>query len=162
MKAKSGWATHKSLILHRVADTPSKQPQWPQILETKVEDEVRHQYEHPHAEELDVCKCAAHTTHTMDYYNFGMVLYSSPPWRGFAGVRDWQKVYGYLHRSARDGFCSSDLSILASKPNKICLISFTRLINSCTPFLCPSVIPCKIIPLDHVHMIEHFLNNSHI
>jgi len=55
-------ATYKSLILHRVADTPSKQPKWPEILETKVEDEVGHQHKHPHAEELYVGKCAAHKT----------------------------------------------------------------------------------------------------
>jgi len=52
--------TYKSLILHRVTDTSSKQPQWPEILETKVKDEVSHQDKHPHTEELYVGKRAVH------------------------------------------------------------------------------------------------------
>jgi len=51
-------ATYKSLILHRVTDTSSKQPKWPEILEAKVEDEVSHQDKHPDTEELYVRKCA--------------------------------------------------------------------------------------------------------
>jgi len=60
MKTERCAVTYKSLILHRVADTSSKQPKRPEILETKVEDEVSHQDEHPHTEELNVGKCAAH------------------------------------------------------------------------------------------------------
>jgi len=55
--------TYESLILHRVADASSKQPQWPEILKTEVEDEVSHQYKHPHTEELYVRKCAEDNTH---------------------------------------------------------------------------------------------------
>ena len=37
-------------------------------------------------------------------------LYASPAWWGFAGAQDRQKVYGFLRRSARVGFYSSDSS----------------------------------------------------
>jgi len=57
---KKAATTYKSLILHRVTDTACKQPKWPEILKTKVKDEVSHQDKHPHTEELDVGKCAIH------------------------------------------------------------------------------------------------------
>lgn len=37
------------------------------------------------------------------------LLYASPAWWGFASAQDRQKVYGFLRRSARVGFCSPEL-----------------------------------------------------
>jgi len=56
------------------------------------------------------------------------LLYPSPAWWGFAGAQDRQKVYRFLRRSARVGFCSS----YSSSFDDLCIQDDQNLFNSLT------------------------------
>ncbi len=53
--------TYHSLVLEGVVDTAEDEPEGPEVLKAKLEDEVSHQYQCPHQQELHIQKCAAKT-----------------------------------------------------------------------------------------------------
>ena len=53
--------TYQSLVLKGVVDTAEKEPEGPEVLKAKLEDEVCHQDQCPHQQELHIEKCAAST-----------------------------------------------------------------------------------------------------
>ena len=52
-------STNQSLVLEGVVNRAEQEPEWPQVLEAEVKDEVSHQYQHPHHQEFHIQKCAA-------------------------------------------------------------------------------------------------------